>query len=554
MKNGTSPVSLKLLAIAIALVIASSEIINFSLMSLLWRRILEGRYFDIVFFILIWTVSLIAIYCIACSPNRLTRISWSILILCSTFIAGLSIAITQCHINVGVLALGWSSRYSSGAFFSTYWLVVLKLLITAAVLPAFLLGLPLKSRLSPKVKLSMPFIAVIFIFLFFEHTEQQGVKGLPPQFSSLAALISWTIHPIPKIERQEVNIALVEPPQIQHIVLVVDESLRADFLDINGANGVTPYLKSIEAEICNFGLSSSGNNCTTTSNVFLRMGFNPKLRAESSDNVMSHPTIWKYAHKAGFKSLFVDNQRTNQQLQNFMDPAELKLIDSFHQFDSSVVRMDRDIASIALVNRFQADNPQSFIYINKAGAHFHYETAYPKDRQKFIPHLDLYEPALDRSRMLNSYKNAVSWSVDEYLKGLLQTVNLKNTVIIYTSDHGQNLLEDGSPLTHCRLQNVTDNEVLVPLFVITKNPTLLQRFQSAAEINRNRANHFQIFPTVLSIMGYDRKAVRDTYYLELLDRVETSPGFTTAAVIEQFGRHSKWRSLNWHPVTFFGRD
>lgn len=500
-----------------------------------------------------WAFCMLAIVSILAMPSQRWRLAWAILIFVSSLIADLSYRITGVYINDGTLDLFWNARFSSGAFLTANWLELLKSGLRSIPLPMLIIFLKIKIPVRSALLQIPPLLAFLGLFLFFQCTERYGLSGLPPQFAGLAVLLGWATSNDPPVEKNVVDITLSKPTAVPHILLIVDESIRGDYLDINGANGVTPYLKSIQSKIINFGIASSGNNCTATSNAFLRMGFNPRNALESSDDLRHHPTIWKFAEAAGYKTYFIDNQRNGGQLQNYMDAKEASLIDNFHQYQVSTPRLRRDLASIELIHKGLLESSSSFIYVDKAGAHFHYETAYPEDWHKFNPHLAAFEPAINRDKMINSYKNAVAWSVDEFFKMLLPKLDLKNTLVIYTSDHGQNLLDDGTSITHCHIANPRDLEALVPLFVITENPQLLAKFSDASHINFNRANHFQIFPTLLELMGFEPKAVEDLYYPSLFNRIEESPGFTSAEVIKQFGKSPKWRRLTWHPVSFFGK-
>ena len=68
---------------------------------------------------------------------------------------------------------------------------------------------------------------------------------------------------------------------------------------------------------------------------------------------------------------------------------------------------------------------------------------------------------------------------------------------------------------------------LCSLMVFTGVRALKASFQSAGERNQNKASHFQIFPTLLTLMGYKIEDVADRYYISLLDTVEEDIGFRT---------------------------
>src|SRR5262249_2416379 len=90
-------------------------------------------------------------------------------------------------------------------------------------------------------------------------------------------------------------------------------------------------------------------------------------------------------------------------------------------------------------------------------------------------------------------------------------------------------------------------EGLVPLFLISDDPDLKSRFVEAAAVNRDRANHFAIFPTVLEIMGYPLGFVRETFGEDLLSKINSRPAFTSGDVFGLF------TEVNWIPLDTHAR-
>src|SRR5262249_1429359 len=127
-------------------------------------------------------------------------------------------------------------------------------------------------------------------------------------------------------------------------------------------------------------------------------------------------------------------------------------------------------------------------------------------------------------RELGHYPNAIVWSVDEFFRKLLPAIKASNTFIVYTSDHGQNLLPARS--THCgTTPAVPAGEEEVPLFAITSMPEFAERLEEGAARGYGRFSHFEIFPTLLLAMGYDAGWVRANYGPSLMDVPSTDRKF-----------------------------
>ena len=61
-----------------------------------------------------------------------------------------------------------------------------------------------------------------------------------------------------------------------HVLLVVDESVRGDFLDLNVRRGTTPGLAKHSAAISNFGHAVAAGNCSASSHLIIRSGAMPQ--------------------------------------------------------------------------------------------------------------------------------------------------------------------------------------------------------------------------------------------------------------------------------------
>jgi glucan phosphoethanolaminetransferase (alkaline phosphatase superfamily) len=346
-------------------------------------------------------------------------------------------------------------------------------------------------------------------------------------------------------ERKEISIPfnINDLAHVENIILIVDESIRGDYIDLNSNNDTTPYLLKNRNRIVNFGMAISGHNASNSTNAMIRMGANPSLLDEKGGNVLfENPFIWDYARKSGFKTYYLDCQKDNI-YQNFMNDKENDSLDVYIRYPQKELRPYADHSAAETMRKLISEPGRKFIYVNKVGAHFHYNRVFPKEKTIFKPILDTYDDiASNRLKLINSYKNAVRWNVNDFFIKLIEKTDLSNTLIIYTSDHGQNLLDDGLPITHGRIRDAIPQEAIVPMFIITDNAELKKKFQSAAEINFNKTSHFQIFPTLLTLMGYNKSDVVKNYYITLFEKNELFHGFFTGNA--RIGR------LRFNPVAY----
>lgn len=402
------------------------------------------------------------------------------------------------------------------------------------------------------------FSFMLFTFLIF-FKGGSGALGLPSFYTPLSysTLVLYEMSKDDFGTRENVTIER-ENIEVGHdIVFILDESVSANYMDINNANGVNTSLNKTypNIDILNYGYAVSVANCSAPSNITLRYG---GTRENYKKIIYSKPSIWQYAKNAGLKTIYIDAQRTNGELQNGMTVNEQKYIDEFIQFDNiSVQNRDQEVAAllIDLIN----NNTTEFIFINKMGLHFPIHDKYPDEFLK-------YKPALPRGKWMdiadtglrtgfggsvdewvqyrNSYRNALEWNVGEFFSKIINNADLNKSVLIYTSDHGQDLHERENPgvNTHCSA-DPTIEEGLVPLVIIQGKNLNTFNWKKSLNDNKNKSSHYNIFPTLLKIMKYDSIEIAKVYGNSL--DIKTNDDFTFNKYWNaRLGQKPKWKKID----------
>lgn len=385
-----------------------------------------------------------------------------------------------------------------------------------------------------------------------------GSRGLPGAYPPLAYLLLAGAEQIgtPHGDRRPVTLVPGTPTATGDVVLLIDESIAAGYLDIAGSDGVASGLLHPPPGVAvhNFGVAASITNCSLGSNITLRHGGTRDGYARL--NALG-PTIWDYARKAGYRTVYLDAQRTDGGLQNGMDAAELGRIQEFVQFGDTIVR-DRDQALADRLAALLGNGRREFILVNKLGAHFPVHDKYPDALARYAPALPRGQfagisdtgsragfdgDAESWRRYRNAYRNTLLWNVEGFFRRLLAG-GLHDATIVYTSDHGQELHERGRPglNTHCGAEPAQE-EGAVPLAVLTGAAPGGPDWAAAAARNRNRASHYQLFPTLLGLMGYDPKQVTPEYGVTLTDSLDDELRFNTL-FNARFGRKPVWRRID----------
>ncbi len=528
----------------------------------------QGRWVTLVGFIGVWGLSLVALLIAAFQSNIWLRCFWAGLI-AFTAAAGFSYRHASGS-ELGIFdALSlWNARHEASraaAFYTAdlYWFIfvgVCGFVVLAS--PPVVTAQKLKRWLTRLAFVPVLPIAVIAVIILAK--EGGGSEVLPTQFAPLAVgmvvVSKGTIDPLPKrsavawtwrgpfaaaaprSKTEPPGSPVVNPAQVRHIVMLIDESVRGDYIDWTPGNPYTPQLARLKSKIVNFGPAVSGGNCSHYSNAILRFS---AARESLGRKVLTNPTIWQYAKKADFRTVYIDAQagfnRNPGKLQNFMTAEETGDIDAFNALDEKIPSPELDDKLLDIVLKELKSDKPVLIYANKNGAHFPYDNGYPESARVFQPTMSEVRKDQTASRV-NSFRNVVKWSVDRFFKRLFAEVSLKDTVIIYTSDHGQAFNPDR--LTHCTVEDPDPREGLVPLFVITDNDELRARFAAAALASRDHASHFSIVPTVLELLGYGHNDIEKIYGESLFEKDTRPAAFTTGDIFGLFSPHARWHPLD----------
>jgi glucan phosphoethanolaminetransferase (alkaline phosphatase superfamily) len=425
--------------------------------------------------------------------------------------------------------------------------------IGLAILPLFIILIPViifVERLPDLLKLHIPenlyFVplsAVILTFIGLQYTH--GHFDRYPSFFRIPSMLVFAgLSNVYEGERESVRYPGSFDIQVDKIILIVDESIRADILGINEyEKEATPFLRSLQTGMVNFGMAASSSNCSDYSNLIIRSGLRKDEIPDITQMSLKKPSIWQFTREAGYYNVYMDAQSSEEwdNYQNFMNKHEASYVDETIRVRQETAYESDGVARKKLIDRLKSPG-KTFIMLNKYGIHFPYFRSYPKKYNIFTPTLEPGEPMNDREKSLNSYMNGVRWSVDDWFKKLLsESGDFKTYAIIYTSDHGQNIVDDGTLATHCR-PRANRFEGIVPMMVFSNDADVLNKFKAVQVTNNDKTSHFQIFSTLIGLAGYEESWVNNHYGASLSDPPGTLPEFFVGDV------HGRGSVRKWVPI------
>ena len=504
----------------------------------------DNRLLTLLIFSGLWLCALAAMVTAAFHPRPGVRLLWAV----PVSVAGA--AAYGYHVAQGAeffiydLLNFWSARHEVGraaTFFANA--IIPAVAVFAVSLLAFAMPPGFFSSAGghwKRLAAIAPVAPILLIALVVLYRQGKGSEAMPKQFAplALASLASYKINTAAFPERQPVRMSPGKPLS-RAVVMIVDESIRADFINLTPGNALTPQMAAESRRWIDFGPAVSAGNCSNISNALLRF---MARRDDLFHSVLTSPTVWQYARAAGFRTVYIDAQagfiRVYGKLQNFMTPGEAVGIDRLHKLDSGSPAHALDDELVNLVLDELAAGDRVFIYANKNGAHFPYQDNAPPG---FTP-----GPGADAAMEAGapaSYGRAISWSTDRTMARLVRESSNDDTTLIYTSDHGQHF--SPNRLTHCSaLGNVDPQEGIVPLMVATGDRSLQERFVAATRRIRGRASHFAIAPTLLELMGYSPADIAEIYTESLLDDIREPPRFVSGDIFGLFGQRPAWHDVD----------
>lgn len=276
-------------------------------------------------------------------------------------------------------------------------------------------------------------------------------------------------------------------PDGMTVVFVFGESVRAQNWGLNGyARNTTPKLAK-ESGIVNFTDVLSFGTYTEVSAI----------------GMMTAATFRQPVPAAGsFVDLFVKHGfDTAAFIASRPTSVQHKLLSAVK---NQTIRQGPAMDLLPAIQDYVAKpgNKDKFLFIYTQGNHFPYNRNYSTDYAHFTPD-DHGRTNFtgETQKLINAYDNSIVYT-DAFLDAVIGTLRNRRAILIYVSDHGDALGEDGNFI---RGGGMTKDYLRrVPLFVWTSsayergNPDYVRAMRTHSKL---RVSQEFIFPTILSLAG-----------------------------------------------------
>lgn len=223
------------------------------------------------------------------------------------------------------------------------------------------------------------------------------------------------------------------------VVFVIGESLRSDHLQVNGyERETTPYLAEEDNLVMLADIYSE--ECFTHTSVPHIMTRADSLNPRRAYDEQSFVTIF---NDAGFRTTWIANQESVSTYAYFMNECDTLIYvngsKSVYTFDKW---LDEDILPY-LENELQDSNSRQLHILHSIGSHWWYNSHYTEAFERYKPVIDSRVVSSNtQEEMINSYDNTILYT-DYFIKNTIDLIRDKKAILVFLSDHGESLGEDG---------------------------------------------------------------------------------------------------------------
>ena len=227
-------------------------------------------------------------------------------------------------------------------------------------------------------------------------------------------------------------------------VFVIGEAARSTHFSLNGyARPTNPRLSAHRNLVSYPHMYSQAS--TTEQAVPLMLSRVPVNRYK---DVFAEKMLPEAFQEAGFETVWLTNQSRIVNMRRVLGTVDKRFesgkdMSTENNYDHLLLPM--------LTNTLEARGKQ-FIVVHTMGSHWRYDTRYPAEFEQFTPALgEAFQFSMispdNKERLVNAYDNTILYT-DYFLDSLLALVERQNrpAVVVYMSDHGENLYDDARQL------------------------------------------------------------------------------------------------------------
>lgn len=333
---------------------------------------------------------------------------------------------------------------------------------------------------------------------YFRSNAQARVYNAPfYQFYSVAKYIKQDFSKQPTFLTLSENTKLKNPQEKKLFILVVGETARAANYSLGSytRNSVNEYMEHEDITYFN-NFSSCGTS--TAISVPCMFSFNPRKGFKTSE---FQENVLDVLQNIGVNVVWLDNNYGSCQ-------GVCKRLNKVKQFDGGF--------DVVLFEEFIKDLPtlegNNLYVLHLQGSHGPaYYKRYPDNFRRFTPTCDTNELSkCTQEEILNTYDNTLyytDWIVEE-LVDIAAEVNDYTTAVLYLSDHGESLGENGIYLHGMPYALAPQEQIHIPSIAYHNNATINARLKQHKDF---KLSHDNLAHSLLGFFGVESPLYKESY-------------------------------------------
>ncbi|MDK9693493.1 MAG: phosphoethanolamine--lipid A transferase, partial [Sulfurimonas sp.] len=279
-------------------------------------------------------------------------------------------------------------------------------------------------------------------------------------------------------------------------VFVVGETARAHNFSLNGYEHDTNPLLEVQGNIVNL---ENFYSCGTATAVSLPCMFSKFSKSEYSEEKKSYENLVDVIGKVGIRVLWRDNNSGKSK--GVADRIKDVKYFGGEKFDEVMLE--------DLQQSIDASYEDTLIVLHQEGSHGPtYYKRYPEEFKKFKPTCDTQDlEKCTQEEIVNTYDNTILYTdylLDKTIKFLQNNEQKYETFMMYVSDHGESLGENGIYLHGLPYAIAPDFQKHVPAVFYFGND-MKEKREILETLKTDEYSHDYIFHTFLGLFGVETK-------------------------------------------------
>jgi glucan phosphoethanolaminetransferase (alkaline phosphatase superfamily) len=369
-------------------------------------------------------------------------------------------------------------------------------------------------RLRARGWLCLDLALVAAVVAAFVSPERGAEQGQPPDVMYVSAMgqlmrARWDhnetverVHPGPR-SPEPVPRFVAKPSRPRNVMMIVTESVRAQSVCVEFAPDCkyTPFSNSVVPD--RIPLTQMRALDSTTA-ISLAVMWNGLLPTNNRKDQHTAPIIWEYAHAAGLETAYYTSQNLlfgnsgtwleGQRWTRHVSATQIEQDATYEVGADDGKLVDHVIGDIGKLTE------PWLAVVHLSNTHFPYKI--DPDDMPFTPQEEATGPGYE-NEILNRYQDSI-YMQDKALARLLRELGKRSeagrTVIVYVSDHGEQMREKGA-VGHTG--TLFDPEIRIPFWVNAPPDTLTEAERMSLRSLEDRpVTHLDVFPTIMDLLGF----------------------------------------------------